>query len=158
MKTVKIAGVSGAGKSTLMRLVEERARHVRSHTYSSYLKQYGKLADAFAWRDLVAHKGVSLMDEHLEFGEADLSHAYIREETIGIVVLEVSPEVLLARRRRDLTRPRPDSKEHIITEQRISIQRAVRLAEICRLPLVHLRDSDIERAASAVDALLQRAG
>lgn len=158
MQSIKIAGISGVGKSTLMHAVAAKARDVRTHCYSDYLRKFGREADMVAARDLASFGGTSLMDEHLEIGTCDLTDTYVRENTRGIVLLDVDVPTLLQRRQHDLERTRDGDLEIAQRQQRFSIERAYRLASRCQVPLLHLRNADLVRSSEALDNFIRRAG
>lgn len=156
--TVKIAGVSGTGKTTVMDGLRSRL-DCQIIIYSQLLKQFGGdqcLTDVRLGEMLDQAGGLVLMDDHLEFDNPNKTQNYHRENTRGIVLLDVPLRDLLKRVSLDTGKYRDVSSQ--VTSQNLSISRekAMRLSREVMVPLLVIPnlEGEIERSIAVISAFV----
>lgn len=156
IRTMKIVGISGAGKSTLLKRAKERNPALVHISYGELYRQYGEnQADIIYLRLLSGAEGMVLVDEHLEFGEYDWAASYRRENTVGILFLEVDPAEIYQRRLHDATRDRPLDMAAIVAEQAKARTIAAQLSATLRIPLVVVSDASVEEEVLILERFME---
>ena len=156
--TIKIAGLSGSGKSTLIRAYTRQHPLTASMSYGEFLAAHGPNATALWQRYLENQRGLVLMDEHLEYGDADLMETYVRENTRGIFMLAPTVASVLERRRGDSTRVREHDPAIAEKESAKSMERAASLAAQLLIPLHVLRDTTVTDSLVALERFITCVG
>lgn len=143
MWSIKIVGISGSGKTTLINSIKNIPFHHMCYSY--YLKQYNDKADEEWDENLAKTKDLILIDEHLEIGERDLFEQYKKENTTGIIFIEVTYEELRKRINGDINRKRPEiTSKNIETQQSKARNKAFSLAKKLKIPFVVIRDKNLD--------------
>jgi adenylate kinase len=94
--------------------------------------------------DLTKNRGLILIDEHLEIGEKDLLNQYLKEDTAGIIFIEVTHEELRKRIKGDITKKRSEiTDEDIDGQQSIARNRSFFLAKRLNIPFVVIRNKKL---------------
>ena len=146
--TVKIAGVSGSGKTTILRHLKTSVSWCNIITYSDLLIQFRikELADAELSRILENSTGLIVMDEHLEFVNPNRTLNYRRENTRGLVYLDLSLPCLLNRISSDPGRKGVIDRTTLQRQLAVSRRSALRLSRKLSIPLLLLQNPDNEQA------------
>ncbi len=157
--TVKVAGVSGTGKTTVMDGLKHRLGNHQTVIYSRLLKQYGgdqDLADIHLANILREAGSLVLMDDHLEFDNPNKTQNYLRENTRGIVLLDVPLRDLLKRIELDQNRQREIDQQLISQNLNVSREKAVRLSQETKTPLLVIPnlEGEIERSIVVIAAFI----
>lgn len=157
IKTLRIIGVSGVGKTTLIESLIKKYPELVHASYGDFFRKYGSgLANIKLREFMFSKEGLVLLDEHLEFGDEDLSKAYFEEKTVGLFLMEVTPDELLMRRKSDLKRERSLNKDEIILEQIKSRDRSVCLAKKLNLPLELVLNGKLEENLFLLELFIRR--
>ncbi len=158
MKTIKIVGISGVGKTTLIEMFIAENPACSTMNYGDYLVRYGDSADKRWASNLMLAQGLVLIADHLEFGDRDFAALYRAEETRGILLLTVTPEELLKRRKQDLTKKRSQEMSGVTAEQMKAEKRARGIAQELCIPLRSLRDATLLDSYRALRELVRNVG
>ena len=137
--TIKIAGVSGTGKTTVMEgLKGSPDVSCGIIIYSQLLQEFGsqEVADLELAKRLASSRGLVLMDDHLEFDNPRKTQDYVRQNTRGLVLLDVPLEDLTLRINGDRGRHREVDPARLSRNLRVSRNKALRLARETRTPLL----------------------
>lgn len=136
--TVKIAGVSGTGKTTVMEGLKSSDVDCEIIIYSQLLNECGdqELADLMLADKLASFNGLVLMDDHLEFDNPNKTRNYLRENTRGLVLLDVSLRDLVTRINGDKSRNRSSEPRRLAHNLKVSRSKAVQLAHETKTPLL----------------------
>lgn len=149
--TIKIAGVSGSGKTTVMeRLRSSADLECQTIIYSQLLNKHGdqELADLKLAELLTNSHGLVLMDDHLEFDNPNKTRNYLRENTRGLVLLDVPLGDLLLRIKDDKERVRHVDPSQLSRYLQISRLKAIQLAHQTKTPLLVIPNLDGEQDRS----------
>jgi len=157
--TVKIAGVSGTGKTTVMNALKADTRFVCDVIiYSHLLNECGDkdLADLKLANLLRGSNGLVLMDDHLEFDNPNKTVNYERENTRGLVLLDVPLGDLLARIACDQAKKREIDPTQISRNLQLSRKKAVHLSHETKTPLLVIPNlaGDLERSIAVISAFV----
>jgi len=157
--TVKIAGVSGTGKTTVMEGLKASTRIACSIViYSQLLNECGdrELADLRLAEKLEVSMGLVLMDDHLEFDNPNKTRNYIRENTRGLVLLDVPLRDLVLRIRNDENRQRDFEPAQLSRYLQVSRNKAIQLAHETKTPLLVIPNlhGEQERSISLIEAFV----
>lgn len=157
--TVKIAGVSGTGKTTVMDGLRATPGFVGDVIiYSDLLREYGDkdLADLRQVDMMNAAKGLVLMDDHLEFDNPDKTRNYLRENTRGLVLLDVPLQHLLSRVANDTTRTREIQPREMSRNLQLSRQKAMQLSHETKVPLLVIPnlEGEVRRSIALIAAFV----
>lgn len=176
MRTVKVVGVSGVGKSTLVTELKRIDCNLKSVNYGDFLQktsgfsrnqlylcrtEHYKLANRGFKKLLNKYKKkdcLVLVDEHLEIDNwQNLTEVYRRENTVGIVFLDVPPDEVLNRRRKDGERHRhQQALEEIQADQRIIKYKMEFLAKELDIPLLTIKTTSLKQSAKCVIYFIQK--
>lgn len=154
--TVKIAGLSGAGKTEILKILGSNWQlGCKTITYSNLLKQFDDQgrADYELSKILETATGLVIMDEHLEFENPNKARNYVRENTRGLILLDLPAEMLINRIRRDPAKPRKINTVQVSLDLEVSRRRAVELSKELNLPLLVVPNLD-GQIDGAVDLIL----
>ena len=156
--TVKIAGVSGTGKTTVMEALQQRLPQHQTVIYSQLLKKHNwdqALAD-IKLSEIIHSGGLVLMDDHLEFDNPNKTQNYLRENTRGLVLLDVPLRDLLMRITLDPCKSRDVDIHEISQNLIISREKAVRLSQETKTPLLVIPnlDGEVERSIAVITAFV----
>ena len=157
--TVKVAGVTGTGKTTVMEGLKASSEiDCDVIIYSQLLDECGdqELADFRLAEKLASAKGLVLMDDHLEFDNPNKTRNYLRENTRGIVLLDVPLQDLMVRIDGDTTRKRNIEAKRLSRELQISRTKALRLAHDTKTPLLVIPNlhGEQERSIAIIKAFV----
>jgi adenylate kinase len=157
--TVKIAGISGTGKTTVMEGLRSKLAQHQTVIYSALLKQHGgdqALADIKLSEILSSAGGLVLMDDHLEFDNPNKTQKYLAENTRGLVLLDVPLRDLLKRIVLDPSRSRDADPQIISQYLNISREKAVKLSQETKVPLLVIPnlEGEIERSIAVIAAFV----
>lgn len=157
--TVKIAGVSGTGKTTVMEGLKLNLTQHQTVIYSRLLKQYGgdqALADIKLSEILSKGSDLVLMDDHLEFDNPNKTQNYLRENTRGLVLLDVPLRDLLKRIELDPNRSRDIDPQIISQNLNVSREKAVKLSQETKTPLLVIPnlEGEIKRSIAVISAFI----
>ncbi len=157
--TIKIAGVSGTGKTTVMNGLKSRLGQHQTVIYSQLLKQFNadqSLADIKLATILHQANSLVLMDDHLEFDNPNKTRDYLRENTRGIVLLDVPLRDLIERISLDTNRGREMNQQIISQNLSISREKAIRLSHEVKTPLLVIPnlEGEIERSIAVISAFI----
>lgn len=157
--TIKIAGVSGTGKTTVMEGLQQRLTPHQTVIYSHLLKQCGgdqELADIKLSQVLTEATGLVLMDDHLEFDNPNKTQNYLRENTRGLVLLDVPLRDLLRRIRLDPSKSRDGDPQVVSQNLNISREKAVKLSQETKAPLLVIPnlEGEIDRSIAVISAFV----
>lgn len=158
--TVKIAGVSGTGKTTVMEALKT-APDIPCEIviYSHLLRKHGgiqELADVKLAEILELTNGLVIMDDHLEFDNPNKTSNYLRENTRGIVLLDVPLRDLVLRIRDDETRKRKLDLQQISNDLATSRTKAITLSYKTKTPLLVIPnlEGEIARSIAVIKAFI----
>lgn len=157
--TIKIAGVSGTGKTTVMSGLSQYISEAFSTIiYSELLVSCGnqEAADMCLAETLEASTGLVLMDDHLEFDNPNKTQNYLRENTRGIVLLDVPLRDLIERIRSDESRKRNVEPRRVARSLRVSREKAIRLSRDTKIPLLVIPNlaGELTRSVSLIAAFI----
>jgi len=158
--TVKIAGVSGTGKTTVMEGLRSNSTCSDVVVYSQLLKQFGgdqALADIQLAKILSQAEGLVLMDDHLEFDNPNKTMNYERENTRGIVLLDVPLRDLLKRISLDTKRSGREIDQQVISQHLVSSRvKALKLSQETKTPLLLIPnlEGEIGRSIKVITAFV----
>ena len=157
--TIKIAGVSGTGKTTVMDGLKSRPGFAGEIIiYSHLLEVCGDkdLADLKLADMLNKAEGLVLMDDHLEFDNPNKTRNYLRENTRGLVLLDVPLKDLVTRVANDTSRSRLIAPEEMSRNLRVSRQKAMHLSHETKTPLLVIPnlEGEVERSISLIAAFV----
>ncbi len=157
--TIKIAGVSGTGKTTVMEGLRASPEiGCEIIIYSQLLDECGdqELADFKLAEKLASSNGLVLMDDHLEFDNPNKTRNYLRENTRGLVLLDVPLRDLVVRINGDKLRNRNVEPRRISHNQQISRSKAVQLSHETKTPLLVIPNlqGEQERSIAIIKAFV----
>ncbi len=157
--TIKIAGVSGTGKTTVMEGLRSSPEvDCEIVIYSKLLKEYGSQdhADLVLANILAASSGLVLMDDHLEFDNPNKTRNYLRENTRGLVLLDVPLRDLVSRISNDKTRDRATEPSRLSHNLEVSRSKALQLAHETNTPLLVIPNlqGEQERSIAIIKAFV----
>ncbi|MEX0917054.1 MAG: hypothetical protein WDZ90_00800 [Candidatus Paceibacterota bacterium] len=157
--TVKIAGVSGTGKTTVMEGLKNSGEiDCEIVIYSQLLSEWGdqELADLKLAEKLVSSNGLVLMDEHLEFDNPNKTRNYLRENTRGLVLLDVPLRDLVMRINGDKLRNRIADPRYLSRNLQVSRTKAIQLAHETKTPLLVIPNlhGEQERSIAIIKAFV----
>lgn len=153
--TIKIAGVSGTGKTTVMEYLRTSPDiECEIIIYSQLLGECAdkELADLRLAERLSKSLGLVLMDDHLEFDNPNKTRNYLRENTRGIVLLDVPLRDLVQRISADRRKTREVNVSSISQNLQISRSKAVELSQETKTPLLIIPNlhGELERSISLI--------
>lgn len=137
--TIKIAGVSGVGKTTVLKNIgDNKELRCKIITYSALLKKYRdeELANYALEEILHSSKGLVVMDEHLEFDNPHKTKNYLRENTRGLILLDVPAKILIERIKSDPYKKRACDEEKICADLVLSRKKALEISREINMPLL----------------------
>ena len=157
--TIKIAGVSGTGKTTVMDGLKVSSEiDCEVIIYSHLLGECGdqELADLKLAERLASSEGLVLMDDHLEFDNPNKTRNYLRENTRGLVLLDVPLRDLVTRIDEDKTRARIIEPKRLSHNLHTSRNKAVQLAHETKTPLLIIPNlhGEQERSIAVIKAFV----
>lgn len=157
--TIKIAGVSGTGKTTVMEGLKNSPEvSCEVIIYSQLLNECGDqdLADLRLASKLANFTGLVLMDDHLEFDNPNKTRNYLRENTRGLVLLDVPLRDLVVRIDNDKIRPRDTDPARLSHHLQVSRSKAVQLAHETKAPLLVIPNlhGEQERSIALIKAFI----
>lgn len=157
--TIKIAGVSGTGKTTVMEGLKKSPEvNCEIIIYSQLLNECSnqELADLRLADKLTSSNGLVLMDDHLEFDNPNKTRNYLRENTRGLVLLDVPLRDLVVRIDNDKERPRDVDPARLSHYLQVSRSKAVQLAHETKTPLLVIPNlhGEQERSVALIKAFV----
>ncbi len=157
--TIKVAGVSGTGKTTVMEGLKSSADvDCEIIIYSQLLKKFGNQdsADLVLAETLTRSNGLVIMDDHLEFDNPNKTRNYLRENTRGLVLLDVPLRDLVQRIKDDKRRDRAVEPGLISHNLQVSRIKAIQLAHETNTPLLVIPNlhGEQERALAIIKAFI----
>ncbi|MBY0309853.1 AAA family ATPase [Patescibacteria group bacterium] len=157
--TIKIAGVSGTGKTTVMQGLKSMSGFVGEVIiYSQLLREYGDkdLADLKLADILHRTSGLVLMDDHLEFDNPNKTRNYMRENTRGLVLLDVPLKDLMSRVSNDASRTREIKPRDMSRNLQLSRRKAMQLSHETKVPLLVIPnlEGEVNRSIALIAAFV----
>lgn len=157
--TIKIAGVSGTGKTTVMNGLKSSLKmEFQPIIYSALLKECGSedIADIRLAELLNSFSGLTIMDDHLEFDNPNKTMNYLRENTRGLILLDVPLRDLIKRIKADNGKMRHLDVGTISCNLSKSRQKAIELSNETKTPLLVIPnlEGEVDRSIAVISAFI----